>query len=87
MHLLNTCIFGRDELDFALKIYGGKASYAAENAHAAFKLARVLSLLGEQEEALRFRQEADCLLAEIGKTRGCKLTEADIDSLLAFWSK
>lgn len=44
-------------------------------------------MLGDEEGTRGSKERADVLMAEISRSRGRNLGEADVDGLLAFWSK
>lgn len=71
----------------ALNILGTRPTYPAQIAQIYFRLARVQSSLGDTEGARDAEQRADRLMEGLSRTHGPKLGEADVDGLLAFWSK
>ena len=76
----------RSSYKTALKIYSDRSYYALEIANTTFKLADVLSLLNQYEEAKSLRRKAEASLLEVGRKRGRRIKREDLDGLVAFWS-
>ena len=74
-------------LENALKVLGKRPTFAAQIARICFRLARVQSSLGHDEDAAELIGRANGLMADLSKIHERELGEGDVDGLLAFWSK
>jgi hypothetical protein len=74
----------------ALKIYGDREFYAPERARAKFKKAKLLVVLGHENDADICFAEALALYGQIrpGENRGIvDLDDVDFDDMITFWSR
>jgi hypothetical protein len=74
----------------ALKIYGDREFYAPERARAKFKKAKLLVVLGHENDADICFAEALALYRQIrpGENRGIvDLDDVDFDDMITFWSR
>ena len=78
----------RDELEAALNVLGTRPTYAAQIARICYRLARVQTSLHDRDAARESEHRAATLMEKLSPgDEGRQLGEADVDGLLAFWSK